>query len=110
MTLRYSRMSDHVFTSTGFVWPDPSTWVAGLRDDHARRIDGVAYHITQLVADQESIPEVAWRVLIKGGIVETAIDILCDEWICGFTKEELTHPPCEKFYENIFMVCPLAYA
>lgn len=84
---------------------DIRTWVAALRDDHLypRSERTVAYHIARLTSLPTFKPS-DWAILLNNQLLSAILDILCDDYIGGFTKSELLCTSPKKFHEQILRV------
>lgn len=58
--------------------------------DHDRRDEAfAAYHTCIVDLRKEERPESCWNSLLDSNVVSAILQILLDQQLCGFTKEEL---------------------
>lgn len=88
-----------------FQVDDATTWVPALRYDHTQPFRRVALQITQTGSARAGAPHNAWTVaMLQGELMRAVAEILSDSFICGFTKEAITHPAGTEFYSEILLV------
>lgn len=88
-----------------FQVDDVTTWVPALRYDHTQPFRRVAFHIAQTGSARAGTSHDAWTVaILQEELMRAVAEILSDGFICGFTKEAITHPAGTEFHKEILLV------
>lgn len=79
--------------SQEFDVTDFSTWANALRVDHAQpQVEdrSVAHEIASRYSENNDYSDPQFKKLLDGNALRTTLNLLCDNCLAGFSKEELT--------------------
>lgn len=88
-----------------FQKDDATTWVPALRYDHTQPFHSVAFQIAQTGSARAGSAEDVWTVaVLQEELMRAVVDILSDDYICGFSLEAITQPDRTEFYSETLLV------